>query len=153
MEAQMAKWTHISLENQFWRIPATSSKSKRVRSVPLNGIALDALNANQSDHEYVFINHRTDKPYSNIHKSWYRIRNKAGLPHLRAHDLRHSFASIIANSGESLFTLQILLGHSTPLMSQRYAHLKPDHLLQASNAASDAIQAAMDKAATNAGQQ
>jgi len=134
-----------------WCIPATNSKSKRVRSVPLNDMALGALNANQSDHEHVFINHRTEKPYSNIHKSWYRIRNKAGLPHLRAHDLRHSFASLIVNSGESLFTLMRLLGHSTPIMAARYGHLSTKTLQIASNAASVSIQAAMDKAASGDG--
>ena len=141
------------MQNQVWRVPAANSKSKRVRSVPLNDIALDALNANQSDHEYVFINHRTKKPYNNIHKTWYRIRNKAGLPHLRAHDLRHSFASLIVNSGESLFTLMRLLGHSTPIMSARYGHLSTKTLQGASNAAGDAIQAAMDRAASGGDQQ
>jgi integrase len=92
------------------------------------------------------------RPYNNIHKSWYRIRNKAGLPHLRAHDLRHSHASLLINSGRSLFEVQKILGHSTPIMTQRYAHLTTKTLQEASNAAGDAIQAAMDKAASGDGQ-
>jgi integrase len=41
MEAQMAKWEHIDLENRVWRIPIT--KSQRVRSCPINSLAIEAL--------------------------------------------------------------------------------------------------------------
>jgi integrase len=48
--------------------------------------------------------------------------------------------------------VQKILGHSTPIMTQRYAHLSTKTLQEASNAASDAIRAAMDKAASGDGQ-
>jgi len=146
--AQMARWEQIDLENRVWRIPATNSKSGRVHSLPLNGQAIEALRENKTDQGYVFRSPRGDgtRPYNNIHKSWYRIRNEAGLPHLRLHDLRHSFASLLVNSGRSLYEVQKLLHHSTPIMTQRYAHLSTKTLQEASNAAGDAIQAAMDKA-------
>jgi hypothetical protein len=54
------------------------------------------------------------------------IRRRAGLPDIRLHDLRHSFASIPVNSGESFYLVQDLLGHSSPRMTQRYAHVAPD---------------------------
>jgi integrase len=113
-------------------------------------MAIAALKDNTGDTGYVFRSPRGDgeQPYNNIHKSWYRIRNKAGLPHLRAHDLRHSHASLLINSGRSLYEVQKILGHSTPIMTQRYAHLSTKTLQEASNAAGDAIQAAMDKAAS-----
>lgn len=44
------------------------------------------------------------------------------------HMLRHTFASHSMMSGASLYGLQRMLGHSTPKMTQRYAHLSPDHL-------------------------
>lgn len=147
-EAQMATWDQFDLENRVWRIPATNSKSKRARAVPLNDMAIAALKENTGDTGYVFRSPRGDgkQPYNNIHKSWYRIRNKAGLPHLRCHDLRHSHASMLINANRSLYEVQRILGHSTPIMTQRYAHLSTKTLQEASNAASDAIQAAMDKA-------
>jgi integrase len=43
------------------------------------------------------------------------------------HSLRHSFASWLALQGESLITLRDLLGHKTTTMTNRYAHLLPDH--------------------------
>lgn len=44
------------------------------------------------------------------------------------HALRHTFGSHFVMNGGSLYVLQRLLGHSTPEMTQIYAHLSPDHL-------------------------
>ncbi|HEY7953708.1 MAG TPA: tyrosine-type recombinase/integrase, partial [Polyangia bacterium] len=44
------------------------------------------------------------------------------------HMMRHTFASHFVMAGGSLLALQRLLGHSTPMMTMRYAHLAPDHL-------------------------
>jgi len=44
------------------------------------------------------------------------------------HALRHTFAAHAVMSGTSLYSLQKLMGHSTPMMTQRYAHLAPDYL-------------------------
>lgn len=44
------------------------------------------------------------------------------------HMLRHTFASHAVMAGASLYEVQRLLGHATPIMTQRYAHLAPDHL-------------------------
>ena len=54
---------------------------------------------------------------------------RAGLPRIRVHDLRHVFASHFVMSGGDIFTLQRILGHSTPqLTSDTYAHLSPRHM-------------------------
>jgi integrase len=56
------------------------------------------------------------------------------------HGLRHTFASMLASSGQvDLYTLQKLLTHKTAAMTQRYAHLRDDALRRASNLASDLI--------------
>lgn len=52
----------------------------------------------------------------------------AGLREIRVHDLRHTFASHFVMNGGSLNDLQALLGHSSPVMTQRYAHLAPGYL-------------------------
>jgi integrase len=149
-EAQMVKWEDLDLENRVWRIPATNSKSKRVRSVPLNDMAIEALRENPKDDGYVFKSPRGDgkQPYNNCHKAWYRIRANANLNFFRLHDCRHFFASQLVSRGRSLYEVQKILGHSTPIMTQRYAHLSTKTLQEASNAASDAIRAAMDKTAS-----
>ena len=62
---------------------------------------------------------------------WDRIRRRAGLADVRLHDLRHWFASFLVNQGVSLYVVQGLLGHSQVRMTQRYAHLAPQTLLDA----------------------
>jgi integrase len=146
MEAQMMKWKHLDLENGVWTVPATNSKSKKVRSIPLNDMAIEVLERNRSDNEYVFVNSRTGTAYNNAHKSWIRIRNRAGLPQLRLHDLRHNFASYLVNNGRSLYECQVILGHSSPLMTQRYSRLSSTVLQDAANSASDVIREAMKAA-------
>jgi len=47
--------------------------------------------------------------------------------------LRHSFASFLVNSGCSLYEVQRILGHQTPKITTRYAHLAQDSLLRAAN--------------------
>jgi len=99
------------------------------------------------DSEYVFVNKRTGKPHTTIQKQWERIREKAGLRHCRLHDLRHTFASYLANSGRSLLEIQTLLGHASPKVTLRYSHLSQQTLMDASNTASDRISFAMKKSA------
>jgi site-specific recombinase XerD len=59
------------------------------------------------------------------------------------HDLRHSFASLLINSGRTLYEVQKILGHTQVKTTQRYAHLSQDTLLAAANAATQAVGAVM----------
>ena len=140
-EALRATWSQIDRLGRVWRIPASNSKSKRVRSVPLNDSALEVLAEldTEGEFEHLFVNRQTGKPYGTIMKVWSRLRSKAGLPHVRIHDLRHQYASFLINSGRSLYEVQQILGHSDPSVTQRYAHLTSRSLQEAANCASVAI--------------
>jgi integrase len=70
-----------------------------------------------------------------IAKQWGRLRQKAGLSHLRLHDLRHQFASFLVNDGRTLYEVQAILGHSSSKVTERYAHLNTKTLQQASASA------------------
>jgi site-specific recombinase XerD len=63
--------------------------------------------------------------------SWDAARIRAGLPDLRVHDLRHSFASFLVNAGRSLYEVQELLGHADIRTTSRYAHLSRERLFEA----------------------
>lgn len=65
--------------------------------------------------------------FKTIKESWDKARVAIGKPHLRLHDLRHTFASILAQNGTDIYTISHILGHSSVQMSRRYAHLNPEH--------------------------
>jgi len=80
---------------------------------------------------------RTGVPYRSIFSSWDVARRAAGLAHLRVHDLRHSFATVLVNQGAPLYTVQALLGHASPRITQRYARMQDEALKAASELAGD----------------
>lgn len=64
-------------------------------------------------------------------ETWTATRNNCALKHVRWHDLRHTFASWLLQSGASLVEVKELMGHSTINVTMRYAHLAPDSLTRA----------------------
>jgi integrase len=62
---------------------------------------------------------------------WYPALHRAEIPDFHFHDLRHTFASRLAMKGVDLYRVQTLMGHKTPEMTKRYAHLNPDTLREA----------------------
>jgi len=145
-EALKATYDQIDLANRTWRLPASNTKAKKVRAIPLNDSALEVLKeleATRGTSEYVFVNRKTGLPYTTIVKTWTNMRLKAGLAHVRIHDLRHQYASFLVNAGRTLFEVQSILGHSSPVVTQRYSHLSTKSLAEAANSASVAIQRGM----------
>jgi integrase len=143
--ALTARWSDINEANKLWIMPAANSKNKRQNSIPLSDSALEVLkqiDRKESD-VYVFTNHKTGTRFKNTFKPWDRIRNKAGVPFLRSHDLRHSFATYCVNNGRSLYEVSKLLSHADTRTTQRYAHLNEKTLLEAANSVTSKISAVM----------
>jgi len=68
--------------------------------------------------------------------AWARAKAAAGLPpDLRIHDLRHSFASALANAGIPLFEIGTVLGHRQLSTTTRYAHHAPQRLVETASTA------------------
>lgn len=126
-----AQWSHFGLERRTWRIPL--SKDGRARHVPLSAdvLAILARVPRWDGCPYVLPNPKTKKPYVSFFYSWDTARRQAGLPEVRVHDLRHSTASFLVNSGRSLYEVQKILGHTQIKTTQRYAHLSQETLLEA----------------------
>jgi len=137
-EVRRMLWSELDIENRVWRIPSSNSKSKRTRAVPLNDSALWVLEAigTKGKFDVVFANEETGRVRNPVTRVWHKIRKKAGIPHLRIHDLRHSFASFLVSGGRTLYEVQQILGHSDPKVTMRYAHLSTKALQAAANMAS-----------------
>ena len=134
-----ARWEDFDVDKRLWRIPFT--KSGRPRTVPMSDGVMSVLDTvpRIAGSPCVFPNPDTKKPYVAIHYAWDTARKRAGLQDLRMHDLRHSFASILINSGRSLYEVQHLLGHTQVKTTERYAHLQQDTLMTAANVVSNLV--------------
>jgi integrase len=73
---------------------------------------------------------------------WTIVRRAAGLPDVRLHDIRHSFASVGAGASLGLPIIGKLLGHSQAATTHRYAHLAADSMARAANTISATIEPA-----------
>lgn len=134
------KWDDINFDRGFVRI--RDPKGKEDQDIPLNGEALAVLeNHPRSDSPYVFPG-KDGKQRTTIKRLVNKIKKDAGLPgdFRPLHGLRHVYASTLASSGQvDLYTLQRLLTHKTPNMTQRYAHLRDEALRRASDLAGSLI--------------
>ena len=133
-----AKWEHFDMERRNWRIPM--SKSGKARNIPISAKAMELLQGlpRWNGCPYVVPNPNTLKPYGNLFCACDTARKRAGLPDVRMHDLRHSFASNLVNAGQSIYVVGKLLGHSQVKTTQRYAHLSDATLHAAVDAAANA---------------
>ncbi len=135
-EVTHAKWEYIDWEKRTLLVPL--SKSGKRRGVALNATAIELLKSITPvpGCPYIFPSSNTNRPSPSLYFPWERIRVRAGLGDVRLHDLRHSFASFLVNSGVSLYVVQGLLGHSHTRYTQRYAHLTEETLLDAAETVS-----------------
>ena len=62
-----------------------------------------------------------------------------GLNSVWIHDLRHTYASLLINSGASIYEVQQLLGHYNISMTERYAHLFPNTLQERLDIIADSL--------------
>jgi integrase len=129
-EVLAMRWADVDLQRGVWSKPASSTKQAEDHVVPLHPQAIRLLAARKNSAEFVFPG-RATKHRVDVKKNWAAITRMAGLHGLRIHDLRHSFASILASAGVGLHTIGQLLGHSEPRTTHRYAHLVDAHLRQA----------------------
>ncbi|MGD8335012.1 MAG: site-specific integrase [Desulfobacterales bacterium] len=100
------------------------TKNKKTHSVPVNKHAMEILKtAQEMKVSDLVFPCDTGKYYHSFSRTWYRIRDKAGV-NVRFHGLRHVYASHLASSGKvDLFVLKELLGHKDIKMTQRYSHI------------------------------
>ena len=117
------RWMDVDLLNRQVNLPQT--KNGKGRTVYLNEMAMDvfrslALDIEIQSEEPVFALEATPEEVS---MRFMRACRKAGVMDFRFHDLRHTFATWLRQSGIQLDEIARQLGHSDLRMTQRYAHL------------------------------
>lgn len=136
------KWDDIDFQRGF--IAIKNPKGGVSQKIPLNEQARAVLENHPRTAANVFV--RPDgKPFTDIRRRVNPIKEAAGIPaDFRAlHGLRHTYASMLASSGKvDLYTLQRLLTHKSPVMTQRYAHLRDETLIKASELAGQIVEQA-----------
>jgi integrase len=148
-EITRLKWSEVDFLHSCLSLSDSKTGQK---NIPLGPPALELLSslANEMMTEWVFPARSGPGPFMGVEKVWNRIRETAGFPELRIHDLRHSFASMGIAGGSTLTVIGALLGHSDVKTTAQYAHLSADPIRTAADRISGAMATAMGGPSMNA---
>ncbi|EGW7417349.1 site-specific integrase [Salmonella enterica] len=137
------EWQQIDMQRRVAWVNPEDSKSNRAIGVALNDTACKVLRDQiGKHHKWVFVHttaaKRADgtstpavrKMRIDSKTSWLSACRRAGIEDFRFHDLRHTWASWLIQSGVPLSVLQEMGGWESIEMVRRYAHLAPNHLTE-----------------------
>ncbi|MEG2173364.1 MAG: site-specific integrase [Desulfovibrionaceae bacterium] len=135
------RWDDCDFERGIITLRGEAAKKGKTDFIPMSTAARTVLEGiDNTGSPFVFPGRggaqRTD--YRRIAR---RVKAKAGLPEdfRPLHGLRHNYASRLASSGQvDMYTLQKLLTHESPTMTQRYAHLA-DEAMKRAAAVADSV--------------
>lgn len=130
-ELTSLEWSRVNVFNKTILINIT--KNGEQRTVPLNKGALSVLEKKfmikSLKNDYVFINRTGGRVnHNSLRNVFHKLLRRAGIDNFRLHDLRHTFATRLAQRGIDIYKISKLLGHKDIKMTQRYAHHCPDSL-------------------------
>lgn len=122
-------WERVDMRGRRAWVEAGSAKGRRAIAVPLNADALAALRAtgkNRKGFVFTYAGHAIQSPKT----AWQSAIERAEIPPVRWHDLRHTWASWHVMNGTPLAALRELGGWATLDQVMIYAHLAPSHVAQ-----------------------
>jgi integrase len=134
-EVLAARWADFDLGTGVWVKPPSSTKQAKLHRVPLSAAAVALLRTFPLGDARLF----PTLSGRSLTRTWEILRKAADISDVRLHDLRHTYASVLASAGLSLPVIGALLGHATPTTTARYAHLFDDPLRAATERASAII--------------
>ena len=127
-EAQDLQWRHVRSDSiEVVSTAGARTKSGRHRVVPISPGADEALRALEGNSDLFVVPEMTGPSLS---REFARDAEKVGIGG-SLHTLRHTFISHLVMRGVPLRTVQVLAGHSTIAVTEKYAHLAPSHLKEA----------------------
>ncbi len=142
-EVRQARFEQFNLELLAWTKPATTTKQRRVHRLPISpdaaAIIRQRRGAVPTACPWLFPGEVAGQPVQEIRGFWRGVQERADLPDVRVHDLRHTFASLLVSGGASLEMIGKLLGHSQMKTTQRYAHLMDSPLRAGLDSVADAL--------------
>ena len=138
------KWEDIDFTRKFITLRGESSKKRKTDFIPISPVVEKILqNITRTESSYVFPG-KDGKQRADYRRIARRVKKVAKLPEdfRPLHGLRHTFASWLASSGKvDRYTLQKLLTHESPQMTDRYAHLSDEALQRAARATEEIFSA------------
>jgi integrase len=154
-EVLAARWDQFDLARGVWIKPAATTKQKKDHRLPLSAPGLAVLSEMKTEADvenarrirdgfepfpWLFpAQQGADGHQTELKHFWAAVGAKAGIKGVRIHDLRHTYASVLASSGLSLPVIGALLGHTQASTTHRYAHLLDDPLRAATERAAAII--------------
>jgi integrase len=123
-------WDSVDLAAGRITVHGSTAKSGTTRHIPLNAEALATLRGWRDQTGAatgLIFPARSGEALTHVRRAWESVLRAAGITRFRWHDQRHTFASKLVMAGVDLNTVRELLGHSDYAMTQRYAHLAPEH--------------------------
>lgn len=125
------------LNTSAFIIPAKHVKNKYDRLVVLNRIAKSVIDKARGEHgEYVFTYH--SRPMTRmLNSAWCSARERAEIPDVRVHDLKHTFGRRLRSAGVSFEDRQDLLGHKSSRITTHYSAAEIGNLIEAANKVCD----------------
>jgi integrase len=116
MEILSMKWECIDFAKGIITIPQTNTKAKKTRNIPISSVLNRTLLEQKlkiGSSEYVFPSQNPNKEHIFwIKRSFSTACKRAGINGLRFHDLRHTAATRMMESGIDIATVSKILGHS-----------------------------------------
>ena len=134
------EWGWVDLARGTLTVTADADKAKKGFVLHLSEDVQKLLQArrDKATGPWVFPNPKTGKPYHSCREAWVTARNKANLDGLRMHDLRHTYASMMLDSGADIVDVQQALGHTQLKTTAVYLHLTEARKRAHANAAAQA---------------
>ena len=128
---RLGETRHLRLEDVDWSrkvITLRHTKNGKLRRVPVCDKAFVLLTEQRQylgDEGWVFPGKGTDNPVAEPRRLQKRICEAAGIPPFTIHEMRHTFATKLIESGADIHTVKDLLGHSTIKVTELYLHASP----------------------------
>ncbi len=118
------------LNTSVFILPPGITKGKRSKVIVLNAIARGVIDRVRGNHSEFVFSYRGNGIYQMNNTGWKKARLAAGLPDLRVHDLRHTFATRLRALDTSFEDRRDLLGHKTKWMTEHYSHVTIGRLIK-----------------------